>query len=165
MNDPSLLERALEYARLSGITLDLKTPLGDGEDGSVWKSSRKTAVKALERERNYGIELECYQRFKENKITTIQGFSVPQLIGFDDKLWIIEMGIVTAPYILDFAKSWLDRPADYTDETLSDWDAQGSELFEDRWPQVRSLLTSLKRFGIYYYDAKPGNIRFGDEPA
>jgi hypothetical protein len=32
MNDPSLLERAIECARLSSIALDLKTPLGHGTD-------------------------------------------------------------------------------------------------------------------------------------
>jgi hypothetical protein len=88
---------------------------------------------------------------------------VPQLLRFDDDLWIIEMGIVQAPFILDFAKCWLDEPADYTPEILADWDELGAERFEDRWPEVRSLLSSLKQFGIYYYDAKPANIRFEDE--
>ncbi len=129
----------------------------------MWKTSRKTAVKSLGRERNYGVEIECYQRFKANKITKLQGFSVPQLVNFDDSLWVIEMGIVSAPFILNFAKCWLDRPADYTPEILADWDAEGAERFEDRWAQVKSLLSSLKQFGVYYYDAKPANIRFEDE--
>ncbi len=93
----------------------------------------------------------------------IEGFSVPQLHGFDDRLWVIEMGIVTAPYILDFAKCWLDFPADYTAETMADWDEEGADRFEDHWPEVKSLLASLRQFGIYYYDAKPANIRFEDE--
>jgi hypothetical protein len=165
MNDLSILERALEYARLSGITLDLKTPLGNGTDGTVWKTSRKTAVKSLGRQPNYERELTCYQRFKEKGITKLQGFSVPQLVNSDDDLLIIEMGIVSAPYILDFAKCWIDRPADYSAETMAEWDEEGEERFEGRWPQVKSLLSSLKRFGIYYYDAKPANIRFEDEIA
>ncbi len=73
------------------------------------------------------------------------------------------MSIVTPPYILDFAKAWLDRPADYSAETMADHDEQGRELFGDRWAEVRALVWSLRQFGIYYYDTKPGNIRFGDE--
>jgi hypothetical protein len=163
MNDPSIRERAIEYARLCGIGLELKTPLGHGTDGYVWRSNRKTAVKALERQHNYAIELECYQRFKSHGITKIHGLSVPRLVGFSDTLWIIEIGIVTAPYILDFAKSWLDGPADYTPEMLDDWDQEGRDRFDNRWLDVRAVLASLKQYGIYYYDAKPANIRFDDD--
>ena len=43
MIDPDLINRATEYAKLSGIRLDLNSPLGHGTDGAVWKSSRQTA--------------------------------------------------------------------------------------------------------------------------
>ena len=76
---------------------------------------------------------------------------------------VIEMGIVSPPFILDFAKCWLDGPADYTPEVLAEWDADGADRFGKRWPDVKSVLAELRRFGIYYYDAKPGNIRFTDD--
>ncbi len=144
--------------------LDLTTPLGHGTDGTVWRTARKTAVKALQLEKNYRTELECYQRFKQRRVTTLDGFAVPELVGYDDALMIVEMRIVTAPFILDFAKAWLDRPADYADDPdkMADWHAQGEDLFEGRWSEVLSLLGALKRFGIYYYDAKPGNIKFAE---
>jgi hypothetical protein len=118
----------------------------------------------LNRERNYGIELECYQRFKHNKISSIHGFSVPQLLGFNDELWVIELRIVTPPYILDFAKAWLDMPPDFSAETMADWETEGEDLFgPNRWPQVKVILWVLRGLGIYYYDAKPQNIRFADD--
>ena len=79
---------------------------------------------------------------------------------------MVEIGIVTPPSILDFAKSWVDRAPDFTEETLADWEAAGVENFgAERWAEVLSLVYSLRQFGIYYYDAKPANIRFpADEP-
>jgi hypothetical protein len=163
MMNQNLQERAIEYATLSSIAIDLKTPLGRGQDGSVWKTNRKTAVKVLERERNYRIELECYQRLEAHGIIRLQGFAIPRLVAFDDRLLAIEMGIVSPPFILDFAKCWLDNPPDYSPEVLDDDKARGQELFGVRWPEVVSLVWGLRRFGIYYQDAKPANITFGDD--
>jgi hypothetical protein len=163
MTTKLLEEHAIAYAKLSGMTLNLKSPLGYGNDGSVWKSSKNSAVKALESERKYSIEAQCYKRFAENGITKIDGFAVPQLFGYNDDLLVIEMGIVTAPYILDFAKAWLDQPPDFSEEALADWEAEGIENFgEERWPTVCNLLYGLRPLGIFYYDAKPQNIRFAD---
>ena len=162
MPDSTLEERAIAYAKLCGIALDLKTPLGHGTDGSVWRSDRKTAVKALYRQHNYSLESECYQRFAKHKVTNIRGFSVPELIGLNDDLWIVEMRIVTPPFILDFAKVTLDRPPDFSPEVLEEWEQECQERFEDHWPEVQTLLWALKRYGIHYLDAKPANIMFGD---
>lgn len=73
------------------------------------------------------------------------------------------MRIVTAPYLLDFAKAWIDKPADFSEETLETWEQDGQEKFESRWSDVKSILASLAALGIYYYDAKPANIKFGSE--
>jgi hypothetical protein len=41
----------------------------------------------------------------------VLGFNVPQLIGFDDELHVIEMTVVKRPFVLDFAAAYLDvRP-------------------------------------------------------
>jgi hypothetical protein len=86
------------------------------------------------------------------------------LLGFNDDLWAIELRIVTPPYILDFAKAWLDMPPDYSDETMADWETDGGDLFgADKWAQVKVILWGLRALGIYYYDAKPQNIRFADD--
>lgn len=142
------------------MSLDLQSPLGHGTDGSVWRTSHHSAVKALVLEKLFITELECYQRFKAQGITKIRGFSVPMLLGASAALLVIEMKIVTPPYILDFAKAHLDQPAEFSQETWEDWHEQGHELFEGNWKEVKLLLAELKQFGIYYYDAKPQNIRF-----
>ena len=158
---PELQERASEYAKLCKIELILKTPLGFGHDGTVWKSNRRTAVKALLREDNYRNELRCYQRFSDEKVTNIYGFAVPQLIGHDDALKIIEMKIVTPPYILDFAKVWIDATPDYPPETWQEYYSSLQERFGERTGEVRKLLSALQfHYSIWYADPKPGNIQF-----
>jgi hypothetical protein len=165
MTNDELQQRAIVYAQLWGFTLELSTPLGHGQDGAVWRSSRNSAVKALERVENYRIEKECYQRFLAKQATSLEGFEIPKLIGVDDDLRVIEMRIVTPPFLLDFAKAWLDAPKEWPEGVLEDWESDRSEMFdgEPRWSKVKELLAALESFGIYYYDVKPGNIMFGDE--
>jgi len=62
----------LQTGRLAasfGIELDFSSPLGEGTDGIVYRSDRRSAVKALQSEKNYRMEFACYQRLKRNKIT------------------------------------------------------------------------------------------------
>lgn len=99
--------------------------LGHGTDGAVWQSTSNTAVKVLELLRNYNIELECYQRLESEGVNHLKGFAVPQLLGFNRELLVIEMRIVTPPFILDFAKAWLDVPPDFSPEVLEDWERDG----------------------------------------
>jgi hypothetical protein len=92
--------------------------------------------------------------------TDLRGFAVPELVDFDDDLLVVEMTIVSPPFLLDFGKVHLDRRPEFSAETIAEWRESMKELFEDRWPEVRLLLAALERYGIYYLDAKPGNIMF-----
>lgn len=93
--------------------------LGSGEDGSVWRTSVNTAVKVFYRRKNYETELACYIRLSRwNDVTELSGFSVPTLVADNDELMLIEMGIVTPPWVLDFGKAYIDRPADYPEGVL-----------------------------------------------
>ena len=65
---------------------------------------------------------------------------------------------------LDFAKAHIDRKPDFSEEVMNDWESEGIENFGDRWSDVKAVVYELRKFGIYYYDAKPGNINFGDAP-
>ncbi len=96
----------------------------------------------------------------------MQGFAIPELIGHNDSLLVIEMRIVAPPFLLDFAKAYLDQRPDFSETTLAEWEDDCKERFGvGRWRTVRSLIWGLERYGIYYYDAKPGNIAFtNDEP-
>ena len=163
MSIPIYEVRARQYSELFGITIDFAKPLGHGNDGQVWKTNQLTAVKVLERERKYALELECYRRIADAGVNRIGGFAVPKLMGFSDEHWGVEMEIVSPPYVIDFAKVWLDDPPDFDAEVLEDADRKGSELFERKWPEVRTLLWTLQnRFGIYYTDPNAGNITFRD---
>jgi hypothetical protein len=86
MMDLPLEERAKLYAKLVEIDVFFQRPLGSGTDGSVWKTTRGTAVKALARQPNYINELECYKRFAAAEVTEIDGFAVPHLVNSNDEL-------------------------------------------------------------------------------
>jgi hypothetical protein len=164
MINPELLTRAQQYAELSKITLDWERPLGNGTDGAVWKSNVKTAVKVLERERGYYNERDAYLRLQEFGFTEeIDGFWIPKLVAYHDELWTIEMDFITkSPYILDFAKVRIDRPPDFSEEVLADYDKKNQELFQHHWPEVQRLMASLESIGIYYLDPQLDNIKFPD---
>lgn len=153
-----LAVQANAYAAEKGIALSRF--LGDGNDGAVWESSRDTAIKVVERIDSYGRERDAYLRLKQRGISEIEGFAVPKLIEHHDTLQIVEMTIVFPPCVLDFAKAYVDNPPDYPAEAMSDWEAETAEMFGEKWPAVQSILGWLRSYGIYYFDAKPGNIRF-----
>ncbi|MEQ1827880.1 MAG: hypothetical protein ABL921_18110 [Pirellula sp.] len=134
--------------------------LGDGNDGAVWESDHQTAVKALERRDSYFRARDAYLRLQDRAIVDIQGFAAPWLIGFDDTKQIVEMTVVFPPCILDFGKAYVDFPPDFSDEVLRDWRVQAADLFEADWDKAERLLEELRSYGIFYFDAKPGNIRF-----
>ena len=156
----SLVQRVEQYALRYKLVVDLNTKLGQGTDGAVWATDRDTAVKAFDRPATYATERNCYLRLQERHITQINGFTVPQLEGFDDSLLVVEMSIVSPPFLLDFGKAYIDHRPDYSEEAIADDEAFRQELFEDRWPIVESILNRLEGMGIYYVDARPGNITF-----
>jgi len=153
---------AVTYATLCKISLNLQTPLGYGNDGTVWRSSRHSAVKAFELRTKYERERNCYQRLRRHNVKSLHGLAVPQLMGHNDELFIVEMHLVTPPYLLDFGKAHLDSKPDFPAETMEEWEQEGQENFGQRWTDVKIVLWHLQQLGIYYYDAKPGNINFGD---
>ncbi len=132
--------------------------LGDGNDGAVWESDRQTAIKSLERRDSYIRERDAYLRLQERSIVEIQGFAIPILVDFDDTKQIVEMTVVFPPCILDFAKAYVDQSPDFSAEVIRDWREETAELFDADWDKVESLLDELEC--IFYFDAKPGNIRF-----
>jgi hypothetical protein len=156
--NPSADERAYEYAAKRGI--ELTSRVGVGVNGTVWYTSRLTAVKAFNRQVEYEREWMVYARLMEFEISLINEFEVPQLLGFDPELLIVEISLVRPPFILDFAGAYLDQPPDFDDEALVEQEARNAELFGLKWPRVRLLLAKLRSMGIYYIDINRGNIRF-----
>src|SRR4051812_48088729 len=102
MKDDSELERRIDlYAERKKCAI-LKPPLGGGTDGTVWATSRKTAVKIIRKPEVFGNELECYKRLLGRNVTEIHGYAVPRLLDYAIDLMAIEIDIVEPPRILDF---------------------------------------------------------------
>jgi hypothetical protein len=153
-----VLDRANEYAKRHGLIFVKQ--LGFGYDGIVFSTNCKSAVKALRFDRLYERERDVYARLRENDVTSIRGFDVPQVVRTSEDLWVIEMTIVNPPFVLDFAGAYLDTPPDYPEEVMEEWRAEKAEQFGDRWPEVQRVVAAFRKWKIYLADVKPGNIEF-----
>lgn len=158
-----LIRRADLYALKHGLLLGEQ--LGFGVHGIVFVVASKTkpgraAIKVHRREDSYCRERDVYLRLRDHGVNQVRGFHVPQLLGYDNELWVIDMEIVTRPFVLDFADAYLDEPPDYPAEVLAEWRIEKREQFGDRWPEVELILLSLERYGVYLVDVSPGNIAF-----
>jgi hypothetical protein len=161
---------SLEYAAKRSLVIDRRRYFGHGNDGCVWRASAvpsatETAVKVCEQ--NYEPERDAYIRLRDWRVEEIEGFRVPALIHYDDDLSVIEMEVVTAPFIVDFAKSYVDIPPRYYDSTddRERFEAEYESFWtREKWQKVHRLLMTLEhKYGIYYVDPRPGNIRFVDD--
>jgi hypothetical protein len=164
-----LILRAKEYAEWRGLALGKE--LGHGVHGIVFAmesqpergvSVVQSAVKVHEHEPDYCRERDVYLRLKENAVTAICGCHVPQLLRYDDRLWIIEVTVVSRPFVLDFAGAFLDRAPDFSEEVLADWEAEKEDQFGTRWREVQAILRALASYGIHLIDVSPSNVALGE---
>jgi hypothetical protein len=138
--------------------------LGDGKDGRVFQTEHGRAVKFFNDEAIFRRELRAYQILQQRDIDQINGFQIPRLIQHDDNLRALEMTIVQAPFVLDFASSYTSEeyarfgfPEDVMDERVLEW----SEIFGEHWPEVISLLEAFTReTGLILLDLSLNNIKF-----
>jgi hypothetical protein len=164
MGRSDLHRRAEEYAERKELVIEQE--LGSGVHGIVFAvasqdGSRLSAIKVHERAEDYARERDVYLQLSANRVVRIRGANVPELLAFDDALWIIEMTIVTRPFVLDFAGAYLDQPPDYSEEVWADWEAEKREQFGSQWPEVQAILRALEGYGIFMMDVNPGNISLG----
>jgi hypothetical protein len=122
----------------------------------------QSAVKVHEREVEYRRERDIYLRLRDHGVAQVRGCEVPQMLRYDDELFVIEMTVVARPFVLDFAGAYLDRAPDFSEEVLADWRKEKQEQFGGRWPTVQAILGTLESFGVFMEDVSPGNISFGD---
>ena len=163
MEQDFILQNALAYA--AQRKLELAERLGFGVHGIIFvaenkSKSGKTAVKAHREFEPYLRERAVYERLKQAGVAELVGFNVPQLVEADDGLRVIEMSIVTRPFVLDFAGAYLDAPPDFPEDVWAEWEAGKREQFETHWPAVKAVLAALKELDIYMVDVSPGNIAF-----
>ena len=157
MIETRILEQQAEaYAEQNGLDGIVKR-LGQGQDGFVAQSGQDSAIKVFEREKTYYTELKCYEILDHHGIDKIEVFNVPKLIDWDGDLKVIEMTMVSAPFILDFGKAHF-QPHDFSEEVMQDHDARFREDFGDYYELVNFALYELRQLGIYYYDVRCGNI-------
>jgi hypothetical protein len=158
-----LIQNAAAYA--SRHQFQLAERLGFGIHGIIFVAEDKsvggkTAVKAHRESDPYRRELSVYARLRQVGVAEILGFNVPQLIGADDTLRVIEMTIVTRPFVLDFAGAYLDAPPTFPAEIWAEWEAEKREQFDIGWPKVKAILGALEEMDIYMVDVSPSNIAF-----
>lgn len=150
-------DRAALYASSRSLAIQ-KEELGSGYDGTVLATNKGTALKVLNNPQLYRQELTIYQHLKKKNIHRINDFQVPQLIDFDDTLSIIEMTIVSPPFVLDFASARLERMTDFDDEIMAAWEHKKREEFEGDWAKVRVLIWEFEKLGVYLSDVHPRNV-------
>lgn len=147
------------YLEQRGATIQAQC--GFGKEGVVFKSSHGTAVKVHSGKRSFLNEYYAYQRLSDTQTYRVRGFRVPKLINTDQRLRIIEMGIVEPPCLLDFGSSSTDFEPDFTPEVWDDWWAKLEAWFEDRFPEAEAVFYHLKdNLGIWHLDLRPSNLQF-----
>jgi hypothetical protein len=153
------MQRPASYAEGRGIAIEDR--LGFGVDGSVYSTSRSTALKVHRRTERFSRELACYQRRREYGVHEVKGHAVPRLVDWDDSLLAIEMTIVERPFLLDFAGAYLDGAPEFPEEVMRQWPEEKREQFGPKWPEAAAVLSMLQsRYGIHMLDVHPGNIAF-----
>jgi len=158
-----LIQNAVAYA--SQKDFHLAERLGFGIHGIIFvgedkRGGGKTAIKAHREQEPYLRELSVYTRLQQTGMTEILGLNLPQLIGADDALRVIEMSIVARPFVLDFAGAYLDAPPAFSDEIWTEWEVDKRDQFDLHWPKAQAVLAALEEMGIYMVDVSPSNIAF-----
>jgi hypothetical protein len=165
MSDEPIIENAHAYARKH--QLQLTERLGFGIHGIIFSAENKShlgksVLKAHRDEEPFLRELSIYERLMAEDVGEILGFNVPDLLGADEGLRVIEMSLVARPFVLDFAGAYLDEQPEFSEEIWAEWEAEKRELFGSRWQTVEMVLAALRKLDIYVVDISASNIAFVD---
>jgi hypothetical protein len=165
MSRTDLVRRAQEYADRKGLVVGRE--LGSGVHRTVFAAEYQTkggrsALKAHADAAAYARKRDVYLRPKEHGITTIRGCGVPEMVACDDDFLVVEMTIVTRPFVLDFAGAYVDYAPDFSEEVLAEWRMEKLEQFGPPWAEMQAILAVLEGYGVFMIDVNPGNISFGD---
>jgi hypothetical protein len=141
-----------------------KLGAGVGQDGTVWLTAKRTAVKFFDRQDRYQRELEVYQLLARRSIVEVASHNVPQLLLADEDLRAIEMTIVARPFVLDFAGAKLSHEIpDFDEEIMAEHHEHLRELFGDRWTDALHVAEMFRlATGFTLLDIHPGNIAFAE---
>ena len=141
--------------------------LGFGVHGNVHViehkiKTEKSAIKAHRAMDAYLRERSVYELLRRASVTDVLGFHVPQFINADDELQVIEMTIVTRPFVLDFAGAHLGARPEFPPEIWAEWETEKQEQFGEDWRIVQGVMDAFETLGVYLVDVSPNNIAFLD---
>jgi len=139
--------------------------LGFGVHGSVHLVEGKlkgdrSAIKAHRATEFFLRERAAYELLSNAGVTEVLGFHVPQLIRADEELQVIEMTIVTRPFVVDFAGAHVGARPEFPEEAWAEWQAEKREQFGARWVTVQAVMGAFEDLGVYLMDVSPSNIAF-----
>jgi hypothetical protein len=162
-----IVDIAIKNARAYAARYELRLVerLGFGIHGSVHVVEDKikgdrSAIKAHRATEFFLRERAVYELLSSASITEIQGFHVPQFIRADDELQVIEMTIVTRPFVVDFAGAYVGAPPEFSEEIWAEWEAEKREQFGARWWTVQAVMGAFEDLGVRLVDVSPNNIAF-----
>jgi hypothetical protein len=157
---PEILAVAEQYAMKRRF--NLAGVIGAGKDGTVWQTSRLSALKIHLTEESYRIERDAYMRLAQLKIQNVAGFSIPSLLDHEDQMKALEMTIVHPPFLVDFASAIFDEPPDFIEDEGHTFEDFIRSRFDEAAPMVLELYYELAaRTGIYLPDMHSQNVKFG----
>ena len=135
--------------------------LGGGKDGDVYRTNRPSAVKRHRVAEVYRRERDCYSRLGDIALTEVAGLNLPEMVDYDNDLLVIEMSIVTPPFLLDFASAYLDDPPDWPEDVMEQWHNDLRGRFGERYDDVIDVLAELEgQAGIHLFDVHADNLKF-----
>ena len=157
------IQNACAYA--TRYELRLGERLGFGIHGSVHVVEHKikrtrSAIKSHRAREFYQRERAVYELLRGASVTEVLGFHVPQFIHAEDDLQVIEMTIVTRPFVVDFAGAYVGTRPEFPEEIWAEWEAEKREQFGARWRTVQAVLGAFEDLGVRLVDVSPSNIAF-----
>jgi hypothetical protein len=103
------------------------------------------------------MERDCYLHLAEQGVK-IAGFNIPEMVRHDDAWRVIEMSIVTRPFILDFAQAYVEVCPEFPEEVWQERWQTWEEIYCEDWPVVWRALKDLEAAGVFYLDVHRQNI-------
>ena len=138
--------------------------LGEGKDGVVFKTYRRTAIKFVTSLEHYTRELRAYRLLNDINVLTVCGHAVPKLLRYDNDWRAIEMTIVRPPFLLDFVSAYTDEEMDrldFDDDIWLEREQTWAEHFGQRWEHVKEIRRTFHELtGLTLLDLSLNNIRF-----
>lgn len=145
-------------------TTEPLTRLGGGISGFVFASPDfRTALKVHRTIEGYTTEVAVYKELVRLNITKICGLQLPRPRKRRNDLRLIQMDIVSPPFLLDFA-GVLFEPPDFPEDVMEHWHEQNRNFFGPNVSIVYDVYNTLARHGLYYMDFRPSNLKLDGLP-